>query len=172
MKHLAAYSMTAKQNLYAHISPGHPCFLGQSELRKEAGLRPDNLLTVPGQEAGAAWVERCHHITWGQCLGLFPQGAARWAKQTWQQSRPFGAVQILTAQAASQNVLARCRCDRAGRDGSRVSASLPRKAANLNCVHECQQVPWREEGRRDIGAAGGSIYSRSFLKKLYRSHLC
>lgn len=41
--------------------------------------------------------------------------------------------------------------------------SLPWEAANLNWVHECQQVPWREEGRGDIGAAGGSIYS-CFLK--------
>lgn len=47
----------------------------------------------------------------------------------------------------------------AGSDGSRVRASRPCKAANLNRVHERQQVPCREGRRGDIGAAGGSIYS-------------
>ena len=39
------------------LAPKLPCFPGQPEFRKEAGLRTDNLLTavlLPGQEAGAA----------------------------------------------------------------------------------------------------------------------
>lgn len=45
------------KSAYTHTSPKQPCFQSQPKLRKEAGLRTDNLLTVmvlPGQEAGAA----------------------------------------------------------------------------------------------------------------------
>lgn len=150
--HLAVHPMAAKQNPCAHTSPEHPSFPGWPEFRREAGLRTENFGTVvvlPGQETGAALA-----------LGLRWQGAttsrgaSSWvssprelpAKQTQRQSQPFRIVQILTAQVGSRNGPARCCCDRAGQDGSGVGASLPCEAANLNCVHECQQVPWREEG--------------------------
>lgn len=167
MMHLAVHPTAAERNVSVHTSTEHPCFPGWTGLGKEAGLRTDNLLTVvglPGQEPGAAWGSdgkvSPHH------MGLGPVALALhhcWAKQTHQGSRPFGVVEILTAQGVSQNSPARCSCYRAGRDGSRVRAPLPCEAANLNWVHECQQVSWREEGRGDIGASGGSIYS-CFLK--------
>lgn len=118
---------------------------------------------LPGQSLRLpeAQMAKCHHTIWSWLLWLLPTPLLG-------QANPSGELAVWgfanfdsprrVPKQDSQVLL-----DRAGRDGSRVRAPLPCEAANLNWVHECQQVPWRAEGRGDIGAAGGSIYS-CFLK--------
>lgn len=137
-------------------SPAHPW---PAWVWEEARLRITTSSLWWGCLAGSlglpgAQMAKGHHTTGAGAVALASHHC--WGKRTHQRSQPFGILQILTAQGVSQSRTARCSC-------SRVRAPLPWEAANLNWVHECQQVPWREEGRGDIGAAGGSIYS-CFLK--------